>query len=43
MSRQNREGLTNNGHFKGGAMLLIGVADKKGFIAKYKPKISLTQ
>ncbi len=36
-------GSTNNGHFPGGAMFLIGVADKNGFISKYKPKISLTQ
>ena len=36
-------GSTNNGHFPGGAMFLIGVADKNGFISKYKPKITLTQ
>ena len=36
-------GSTNNGHFPGGAMFLIGVADKTGKISDYTPKISLTQ
>ncbi len=34
---------TNNGHFPGGAMFLIGVADKTSRISNYTPKISLTQ
>ncbi len=36
-------GSTNNGHFPGGTVFLIGVADKNGFISNYNPKISLTQ
>jgi FtsP/CotA-like multicopper oxidase with cupredoxin domain len=36
-------GSTNNGHFPGGTMFLVGVADKNGKISDYKPKISLTQ
>ncbi len=36
-------GSTNNGHFPGGTVFLIGVADEKGFISNYRPKISLTQ
>jgi len=36
-------GSTNNGHFPGGTMFLLGVADKNGKISDYKPKISLTQ
>ena len=36
-------GSTNNGHFPGGTMFLIGVADKKGKISDYTPKITLTQ
>lgn len=36
-------GSTNNGHFPGGTMFLIGVADKNGKISDYTPKISLTQ
>ncbi|BAT72019.1 multicopper oxidase [Thermosulfidibacter takaii ABI70S6] len=36
-------GSTNNGHFPGGTVFLIGVADSKGFISNYTPKISLTQ
>ena len=36
-------GSTNNGHFPGGTVFLIGVKDKNGFISNYKPKISLTQ
>lgn len=36
-------GSTNNGHFPGGTVFLVGVADEKGFISNYTPKISLTQ
>ncbi len=36
-------GSTNNGHFPGGTMFLVGVADKNGKISDYTPKISLTQ
>ena len=36
-------GSTNNGHFPGGTVFLIGVADDKGRISDYKPKIILTQ
>lgn len=36
-------GSTNNGHFPGGTMFLVGVADKDGKISDYVPKISLTQ
>ncbi len=36
-------GSTNNGHFPGGTMFLIGVSDKNGKISDYTPKISLTQ
>jgi len=36
-------GSTNNGHFPGGTMFLIGVADKNGKISDYTPRISLTQ
>ena len=36
-------GSTNNGHFPGGTMFLVGVADKEGEISAYVPKISLTQ
>ena len=36
-------GSTNNGHFPGGTMFLIGVADNHGKISNYVPKISLTQ
>jgi len=36
-------GSTNNGHFPGGTMFLVGVADRNGRISDYQPKISLTQ
>ncbi len=36
-------GSTNNGHFPGGTLFLIGVADKDGKISDYTPKLSLTQ
>ena len=36
-------GTTNNGHFPGGVMFLIGVADKHGKISGYAPTISLSQ
>ncbi len=36
-------GSTNNGHFPGGTLFLIGVADQNGKISDYTPKLSLTQ
>ncbi|MBW1646252.1 MAG: multicopper oxidase domain-containing protein [Deltaproteobacteria bacterium] len=36
-------GSTNNGHFPGGTMFLLGVADREGKISAYIPRISLTQ
>lgn len=36
-------GSTNNGHFPGGTVFLIGVADENGIISEYTPKIILTQ
>ncbi len=36
-------GSTNNGHFPGGTVFVIGVADEKGHISNYDPKIILTQ